>query len=380
MKIIADENIPHVEQYFSVLGEVMTVNGRLLNTEQVRDADILLVRSVTCVDESLLKGSSVKFVASATIGMDHIDTAYLDSKGITYCNAPGCNADSVVDYVVSVLCTLEGAFARLLSGAQVGIVGFGNVGSRLYHRLRALGVTCAVYDPLLPRERCDDFASLDEVLAADIVCCHAPLTKQGSFPTEHMLSVNELSSLKPNAVLINAGRGAVIDGSALLSIINARPDIQVALDVWEHEPCPDPVLLSKVDVATPHIAGYSYDGKLAGTQMIFKACLAFLGDAVVKLPEMEDSLIEIVIDEHALLEEAVGQAVLASYAVSVDDSALRQAIKRAESSEQAGLAFDRLRKNYPVRREYSRYRIGNSAQLAPDISRYLSALGFEMSR
>ena len=377
MNIVADENIPEAARLFSAIGQVTKVNGRALSADQLVDTDILLVRSVTCVDRSLLAGSQVKFVASATIGIDHLDTEYLDSEGIAYCNAPGCNADSVVDYVISVLCTIDGALKTVLAGGLVGIIGFGNVGSRLYHRLQCLNVNCVVYDPLLPRECCDDFGSLDDVLAADVVCCHAPLTTKGEHPSFHLLDADRLGALKQGALLISAGRGAVIDNIALLELLAQRGDLQVALDVWENEPAINQFLMAKVDIATPHIAGYSFDGKLAGTKMILSSCLAFLGK------DKRDDIFEgdradgLHIASHWSVEEAIKQAVLSCYAVANDDARLRGALNTAAGdNNRAALEFDRLRKHYPVRRELAYHSVVNAPELTVQVRHYMRALGF----
>lgn len=383
MKIVADENIPQVERFFSAVGQVTTVNGRALSADQLVDADILLVRSVTRVDRQLLAGSRVKFVASATIGIDHLDTAYLNSAGIGYCNAPGCNADSVVDYVVSVLCTIEGALKTLLAGAQVGIIGFGNVGSRLYQRMQRLGVSCVVYDPLLASERCADFGSLEQVLAADIICCHAPLTTVGEHPSYHLLNAERLATLKQGAILISAGRGAVIDNAALLKVLKQRADLRVALDVWENEPVIDQALMAVVDLATPHIAGYSFDGKIAGTEMILSSCLEFLGLSAVGLSAVgmsaESEPVKVLaIDPLLALEDAIKQAVLSCYAVAEDDALLRKRLLAADDN-MAATEFDQLRKQYPIRRELACYKIANAPELAPQLQGYLQAFGFEIS-
>lgn len=379
MNIVADENIPEVARYFSAIGQVTTVNGRTLSADQLVDADILLVRSVTRVDRELLAGSRVQFVASATIGIDHLDTEYLNKEGIAYCNAPGCNADSVVDYVISVLCTIEGALKTVLGGGLVGIIGFGNVGSRLYHRLQRLGVNCVVYDPLLARQCCKDFGSLEDVLAADIICCHAPLTTAGKHPSFHLLEANRLAMLKQGALLISAGRGAVIDNNALLDLLALRKDLKIALDVWENEPVINRSLMAKVDLATPHIAGYSFDGKLAGTEMILSSCLAFLGqnksDDVFESKPVDG----LHISPQLSAEEAIKQAVLSCYAIANDDARLRAALTTVTGDDAgAAIEFDRLRKRYPIRRELARHRVVNAQHLKPLVKHYLLALGFSL--
>lgn len=386
LTIIADENIPGVRQMFAPLGEVVTVDGRHLSAQQLVDCDILLVRSVTRVDRLLLQGSKVRFVATATIGVDHLDINYLQRAGIGWASAPGCNADSVVDYMVSAFCRLEGVLKQLLAGAVVGIVGMGNVGGSLYRRLSGLGIQCLGYDPLIPQRRYPVLTDLDSVLAADVVCLHTPLTQTGSYPSFHLLDEQRLQQLRPGTVLINAGRGAALDNTALKLLLENRDDICVVLDVWENEPAIDIDLLKRVDLATPHIAGYSLDGKLAGTAMIFQACCQFLNmEHVLPATGSTDAgeLLSITINDRYSLVAVIRDAVLASYDIAKDDQRLRGAVfhglaglPELDSSLHRSKAFDLLRKNYPVRREFSRYRIANCEQLDDVAIGCLQALGF----
>ena len=231
LKIVADENIPSVETIFSALGVVVTVNGRHLNKEQLLDADVLLVRSVTQVNRALLEGTPVRFVATATIGTDHLDKEYLKEKEIAWASAPGCNADSVVDYVISAFCRLEGLLEWLLADGVVGIVGMGNVGSRLYHRLNRLGINVCAYDPLIEQDRYSVLTNLDDVLKSDVICLHAPLSHDGDHPSYHLFDSDRLASLNTGTVLINAGRGAVVDNAALKQLLIERDDVSAVLDV-----------------------------------------------------------------------------------------------------------------------------------------------------
>src|SRR5690606_5779011 len=285
MLILADENMPLVREAFAPLGEVRTVNGRHMQPDEIRDADVLLVRSVTRIDESLLKHSRVRFVGTATIGTDHIDTEYIRERGIAMASAPGSNANAVVDYVLSALCALDDTLERLSAGGAVGVIGLGNVGSRVVARLQSLRIDCIGFDPLLPAQPGLSCASLEELLAADVVCCHAPLTRDGAFPSLHMLDAAHLQQLRPGAVLLNAGRGGVIDGSALSRLLQFRDDVRVVLDVWEGEPAIDCDLLARVTLGTPHIAGYSLDGKIAGTRMMLEACCRYFDVALPAWPE-----------------------------------------------------------------------------------------------
>lgn len=374
--IVADENIPAIRASFGGLGEVRTRPGRTLTRADLEGAEILLVRSVTRVDRALLEGSPVRFVGTATIGTDHLDLEYLHSRGITVVSAPGSNAASVVDYVLSCLCVLDGVLERLLGGgATVGIIGLGNVGGRLLRRLQGLGIRCIGYDPLLPPAPGLPLCDLDTVLAADVICCHTPLTTVGSYPTRHLLDTGRLQRLRPGAVLLNAGRGAVVDNAALTMLLAGRPDLRVVLDVWEGEPALHAGLPERVTIATPHIAGYAWDGKLAGTRMLLEACSRYLHMPLPDPPAAEPGPL---LADAAGLEGAalLRAAVLAVYDVREDDRRLRAVLAAGEGA--AG--FDRLRRDYPRRRELSVLRIAGWEALPAPARALLSALGARADR
>ena len=359
MKIVLDENIPAADEYFGRLGTVVKHSGRSLNAEDVRDADALIVRSVTRVNRGLLAGSNVRFVGTCTIGIDHLDIEYLNQQGIEWCSAPGCNADSVVEYVLSVLATQKPNWLQ----SSVGIVGCGNVGGCLYQRLNALGIRCRVYDPLLSPDALSspdlsaDLCGLDEVLACDVVSVHAPLTRRGEHPSFHLLGRRELGQLNSGALLISAGRGAVVDNLALKAILRERDDVSVALDVWEPEPLLDMALLEQVQVATPHIAGYSWDGKVKGTRMVSRQLCQFLGvSGAVTVGNEADASVALPVDGRET-QTALNQAILQVYDVRQDDRRMRQALQSLTSDSARAEAFDYLRKHYPERRGFHRYRI-----------------------
>jgi erythronate-4-phosphate dehydrogenase len=355
MKIIADENIPAVAQAFGTLGAVTLLPGRDLRAQDVRAADVLLVRSVTRVGRELLEGSSVRFVGSATIGFDHVDRDYLQSRAIGFATAPGSNATSAAEYVVSALLALGEREGFPLAGRTVGIVGCGNVGSRVRERLAALGCDCLVNDPPL-RERGvdDDFVGLDDLLQADIISLHVPLERAGRHPTRHLFNEAVLRRMKPGAVLINTSRGAVVDNAALGALLASRRDLRVVLDVWEGEPAIDTVLLEKVALGTAHIAGYSLDGKLRGTEMIYRAACDYLGcaprwDAAAVLPPVNSLDLRGSAGGDEL--DRLRDAVFRIYDIRADDERLRGLMKLPPVERPAG--FDRLRKEYPVRREFA---------------------------
>ncbi len=377
MKIIADENIPCVEQAFASLGDVIVVNGRDMQPGQVRDADILLVRSVTRVDEKLLAGSSVRFVGSATIGFDHVDRDYLSRRGTGFATAPGSNATAAAEYLVSALMVLSEQRGFDPAGKTVGIIGHGNVGSRVRHKFEALGMRCLVNDPPLQSQGGnEDFAGLDTVLQADIVTLHVPYTRDGPWPTHHLVDAAFLSRLRPDVILVNTSRGAVADNRALHGWLGTHSSASVVLDVWENEPAINIDLMNRVALATPHIAGYSLDGKMRGTDMIYRAVCDFLGLAPVwQAADMLPAAPEIVLDKTGVLDwmSAVRTAVLACYDIRTDDIKLRQMAALAKDERPA--FFDRLRKEYPVRREFPEVGIVCNAEAAA-LRQVLGGLGF----
>jgi len=377
MRIIADENIPCVAKAFASLGEVTLLPGRSMTPAQVRDADILLVRSVTRVDARLLGETDVQFVGSATIGFDHVDRGYLARRGIGFTTAPGSNATSAAEYVVSALLALNAQQGFEPAGKTVGIIGCGNVGSRVRHKLAALGMNCLVNDPPLQAQGGHNaFVDLEAVLQADVITLHVPYTREGSYPTHHLADAAFLERLRPGAILINTARGAVVDNAALDALLEARPDLSVVLDVWEGEPDISMSLLEKVQLGTPHIAGYSLDGKLRGTEMIYRAACAHFGRPV-QWQAADDLPAGLSLDLRDLRDELLlaklQAAVFACYDIRQDDASLRRqlALPAAERPER----FDRLRKEYPVRREFP---LANITTGEPDgeLARVLTVLGF----
>ena len=372
LRIVADANIPYLADAFGALGEVVTRPARELTRDNVRDADLLLVRSTVRVNEELLAGSRVRFVATATIGIDHLDTAFLDGAGIRWASAPGSNADSVVQWFAAAMARVPDVARR-----QLGIVGVGNVGSRLERLFRALDVKAPLLcDP--PRARragpppkdggaegpvsgSGAFVTLDEILArCDLVTLHVPLTRSGADATFHLVDARRL---RKDAVLINACRGEVLDTASALAVDNT-----LLLDVFEGEPAPDPRLVARAAVATPHIAGHSLDGKANGTKMIYDAACAFLGVTPTWTPR--ESLPPppgaIVIDRRDDGVPAALEAVAAGYDVAADDAAMRAFAD--------GATFRKYRERYPERRELDGRPVRFTRPL-PDAIRMLNAYG-----
>lgn len=381
LRILADENIPAVEHYFSVFGEVLRVPGRDICAAQLRDVDVLLVRSVTRVDAALLADSRVGFVGSATIGTDHVDTDYLRSRQIRFANAPGSNANSVVEYVIAALCQLEPVIGNFLD-KRIGIVGMGNVGRRLAMQAQQLGMSVCCSDPLIDMPTGFSACTLEEVLACDIVSLHTPLTLSGPHATQHLLNRERIEALAPGTTLINSSRGAVVDNAALLDRLTRRADLQVVLDVWEGEPQISVDLLARVSIATSHIAGYSYDGKITGTTMLYDDYLKYLVESGgadveplrVKALTNDDRLpLAVPAGVAGDVLKAICALVIAAYPIGRDDRALRQ----LNASDMAK-GFDLLRKQYPVRREWRNYRLSKTDVLSGKQIRMLTGLGFSI--
>jgi len=350
VKILVDENMPYAGDLFRRLGEVKAVPGRPIPAAELADADALMVRSVTKVNEALLSGTPIKFVGTATAGTDHVDEQWLQQAGIGFSAAPGCNAIAVVEYVFSSLMLLAERDGFDLRDRTVGIVGVGNVGSRLQARLEAWGVKTLLCDP--PRaDRGDDgeFLPLDALVRdADVLTFHTPLFKDGPYKSWHLADEEVISRLKPGAILINACRGPVVDNAALLRRLETGQSLSVILDVWEPEPDLDVALLAKVDIGTAHIAGYTLEGKARGTTQVFEAFSDFIGkrqqvalDTLLPAPEFGR------ITLHGPLDQSILKRLIhLVYDVRRDDALLRKV---------AGIPgeFDKLRKNYLERREWS---------------------------
>lgn len=351
MKIVADVNIPFVVEAFGTLGEVEALPGREIGPERVRDADLLLVRSVTTVDAGLLEGSRVRFVGSATIGLDHVDQACLRARGIVLAYAPGSNANSVAEYVVAALVALGG---ERYVGRTLGIIGLGRIGILVREKALALGMAAPANDPPLERAGMVGLVSLEELLKrSDIVTCHVPLTREGPDATHHLLDASSLALVRPHVIVINTSRGAVVDNAALLQALRGNRIGGAVLDVWEGEPEPDPALIRAVTLGTPHIAGYSWDGKAAGTKMLYDAACAFLtrrSKWASPSPPGEASRRPVVVEAGRSLDEVLHELVPCSCDIRRDDAALRALAEL--SGPERGRAFDRLRGLYPKRLEF----------------------------
>lgn len=381
MHIVADENIPLLDEFMSGFGRITRLPGREIDSDSVRNADVLLVRSVTLVSAPMLAKSPVRFVGTCTIGTDHLDLRGLARAGICVASAPGCNARGVVEYVLGCLLTFSERTGIPWHRQVVGIVGAGQVGGRLADTLARLGVECLLCDPPQAKHE-TGYVDLETLIErADVISCHVPLTDSGQYPTHHLFNARRLARLRPGAWLINSSRGPVIDNEALTALLRTRTDLQVALDVWEHEPLVDPALAALCTLATPHIAGYSLDGKLRGTEQIYQALCGFLGENIaIRLDDIAPSqgMGELTVSAATPGGWLLSKALRLVYDVRDDDARFRAMLGKAESDRDIRSGFDLLRKAYPLRRENAFYRVATDAPMERAVADMLGAAGFKL--
>jgi erythronate-4-phosphate dehydrogenase len=390
--IVADDAIAAVEEAFGDLGELRTLPGRAIDRAVLADADALLVRTVTRVDPALVAGTPVRFVGSATAGVDHVDRPGLHALGIEVAHAPGCNATAVAEVVLAALATLAArGVGSFPPSGPVGIVGFGAIGRRLAVRLRRLGTEVIACDPPLSQSRAakdeidhelaalvqrEPFVPLPELLAASaVVTLHMPLVGTGPFPTRHLLDAAGLRHLSPGAIVINTSRGGVLDDDALLAWLSAGRGTAI-LDVWEEEPAPPKALVDRVALATPHVAGYSLEGKLEATRRIHVALARALGRAPSFDPahHVPAAPPDLAADRPCTLASALATAI----DVASEDAALRHALAEAGADRtRRAVAFERLRREHPLRRELSAFTVATSC--SPSVRDSLHQLGVHVA-
>ncbi|MCZ6798803.1 MAG: 4-phosphoerythronate dehydrogenase [Gammaproteobacteria bacterium] len=359
MKIVADQNIPQVYEAFSDLGEVELLPGRSIERKHLLDCQCLLVRTVTQIDCRLLDDTAVEFVGTATVGTDHVDLNYLEQNQISFSNAAGCNAEGVSEYVINGLFALSEHKGFDPFELKAGIIGCGNIGSRLLQKLQALGIDTLINDPPLEEIGTPGyhFVDLDTILSeSNFITLHVPLTNDGDHPTWHLFDQQCLQRLNRNCILVNTARGPVVNNVALLDLLERRSDLTVFLDTWENEPDISRALLQQVDLATPHVAGYSVEGRLRATQMILDAtCRHFSVKSKwrlsQKLPKTIDLRIEASDNQLRFWQRLFAQ----HYDIWQDHLALTHShdMNDVEFSRH----FESLRKVYPNRFEYERYRL-----------------------
>ncbi|WP_245869145.1 4-phosphoerythronate dehydrogenase, partial [Vibrio fujianensis] len=351
MKILIDENMPYAESLFCQLGEVILKPGRTLTADDLIDIDALMIRSVTKVDEHLLaKANRLKFVGTATAGVDHVNQTLLAERGIFFTAAPGCNKVGVAEYVFSILMVLAQQQGFSVWDKTVGIIGAGQVGSYLAECLTGLGIKVLLNDP--PKQSQGDereFTPLPVLLEkADVITLHTPITYDGEWPTHHLIDEAVLQHLRSDQILINAARGPVVDNQALKVRLQQRDGFSAALDVFEFEPQVDATLLPLLAFATPHVAGYGLEGKARGTTMIFNRYSEFLGQALWANPS---SLLPVAPIPEVTLHQKWDEATLLSLTQLIYDVRRDDALFRRDIGKPGG--FDQMRKQYWDRREYS---------------------------
>ena len=372
IKVVADNKIPFLQGVLEQSADVVYLGAHEITRESVRDADALIVRTRTRCDRELLEGTAVRFIATATIGFDHIDTAYCESKKIVWKNAEGCNSSSVQQYIAAALLKLAEVSKSELAGKTIGIVGVGHVGSKVASLCTALGMKVLLNDP--PRARHEgqkDFVSLERIARdSDIITFHVPLNPEGEEKTFHLVDENFLLGLREDQMLINSSRGEVVDNDALKAVLKERKLGLCTLDVWEGEPKIDVQLMGLVRIGTPHIAGYSADGKANGTSMSVQALsrhfgLDFNDWFPGKVPLPASTLLEL--DCRGLTRQNVITALVQrTYDILIDDARLRLSPS----------SFERQRGEYPLRREFPAYtvRLLNASE---DMMTLMKKFGFK---
>ncbi len=363
MKIVCASSVLDGAATFAPLGDVTVLTEEEIGPDDLRDAEILVTRSKAKINQSLLEGSAVRFVGCAVAGTDHIDENWLNQTDIAWYNAAGCNANSVAEYIITAL--LHEAETHQFECAQctLGIIGVGHIGSRVAAKAEALGMTVLLNDP--PRALAEgrdhwDFIDLEDLLpAADIVTCHVPYTADGPFATEHLINHRFVSQLTPGCLLINAARGEIMASDAVHQGLSQGVLRQAVLDVWENEPRIAKDLLDRVDIGTPHIAGYSYEGRLNGTQMVFEACCRFLEIEPPPLEVAADPAVQPAaqtLDGRGLTDQQILQRLTQqAYPLLEDDQRFRAGA--SADPKEMGQHFVHCRRTYPVRREFAAHRI-----------------------
>lgn len=375
MKVIIDDKIPYIQGALEPFAEVVYLPGKATTPEIAKDADAIITRTRTKCNASLLEGSSVKMIATATIGYDHIDTAYCEKTGIEWVNAPGCNSWSVAQYIMAALHTLALKKNIELSKLTIGVIGAGNVGSKVARLCKIIGMKVLVNDP--PRQRAEGdvgFVSLKEIQdKADIVTFHTPLTHEGIYKTFHLANDEFLSGCKDGLIFINSSRGEVNDTEAIKKGLTSGKIAEAIIDCWENEPNIDLELLERAFISTPHIAGYSKDGKANGTSMSIQAISRKFGLGIdnwvcsdVELPQVTNIKIN---GEGKTTQQIIAEAILFTYPILEDSARLKNSPK----------TFENQRGDYPIRREFPVYKI-LPTNVNPQILDILLALGFNIEQ
>ena len=373
INIVADDKIPFLKGVLEPYSNVRYLPGFLITNKEIRDADAIIIRTVTKCNDKLLEGTAVKFIASPSIGFDHVDTEYCRKYNITWTNAPGCNSSSVQQYIASALLHFAKHHRFRLSNKTLGIVGVGNVGEKVAGLATTLGMNVLLNDP--PRERVEgkkDFVTLEQILTeSDIISLHVPLTKKGIDKTYHLVDKQFLQKMNPGCYIINSSRGPVVNELDLMKVVQSGKPGGVILDVWENEPDINTELLNLIDIGTPHIAGYSQEGKANGTAISVRAISKFYDLGLHEwypesIPNPDNP--EIKMDCTGKSEEDIIREIIHStYPIEKDDKKLRHSPEK----------FEALRGKYPVRREFPAFEV-NLKNGNPELRKKIEALGFRV--
>jgi erythronate-4-phosphate dehydrogenase len=371
MKVVIDGRIPFIKGMLESFADVSYISGADITKDHIKDADALIVRTRTRVDKELLSGSSLSFVGTTTIGTDHIDTGWCKANGIKVVSAPGSNSGSVAQYIASAIVLLQKDFSLIPENSTIGVVGVGNVGNKVASLAKTLGYNILLNDPPRARtENTDLFVSLEELVrASDIITLHVPLTHKGKDKTHHLIKTELLNQSKSGSILINTSRGDVIKEEDLMKQIENKRISATVLDVWNKEPDISLELLRRCYMATPHIAGYSVEGKLNATNMILQNFADFFG---IVLPTLSTDDLPIPINRDIVIDstvksdsEIISEAILHSYSIVKDHKLLLA----------DPLKFEQIRNSYGIRREPHAYRIKGASNL---VSIKLKELGFRL--
>lgn len=391
MKIVIAETVLLGREAFETLGDVIVVPDREISPLHVHDADALIVRSKTHIGKDLLRDSSVRFVGTATAGYDHLDLNYFYDNEIAWCASPGCNANGVSEYVFTALLELHHRHGIELAGKTIGVIGVGEVGSRVVKKAEALGLRVLLndppveelmktpdYEPKVDPARYGGFRPLEEVLqGSDIVTLHVPLERGKPWPTFEMANYNFFSQMKPGAIFVNASRGKAVKNDSLISAADSGVVEYAILDVWNPEPCYPIELLSVADIGSPHIAGYSFEGSLNGTIACYEAFCRFFElapcwDPQEFLPPVPAITVDATNKED---EDVLWEVASQAYPISDDDAAIREVA--VDDDNTRGLNFDRLRKEYYRRREFQNFTVRAENALGP-LKKKIRGLGFQV--
>jgi erythronate-4-phosphate dehydrogenase len=377
MMIVVDSKNPYLGEALKRVAEVQSLGTSAITNAALRDADAVVVRSETKVGAALLEGTRVKFVGTATIGTDHVDLEYLRKQGIGFASAPGSNANSVAEYLAAALLETAARLRISLEGKTLGVVGVGNVGGRVVRVGNALGMKVLQNDPPLARSTGDArYQPLDALMDAEVITLHVPLTRAGEDPTYRLFDHERIARMRQGSILVNTSRGAVVEGDALLSALDSGHLAGAVLDVWEGEPDVKPALLAKVGIGTPHIAGYSFDGKVNAARMMFEAIVSHFGLSL-RWPDPEampaPNIARIAVVPAANAQETIRRIISQCYAIEEDDKRFRTLLSLGDEERRA--EFRKQRSTYPVRREFHATRVSIQPDQMP-LRSPLTSLGF----